>query len=117
MTAEIGIEDRIEQRRDRTRQPRGDIQRTAIFHKADELAEPFVELRDQETVEGDAVLVKPEERTLVHQRNPSIAQRHHIVAPCLLLQHRAFTEPFSGGEAREGHGLAAPRYHPHPDQA
>src|SRR5688572_32671256 len=36
----LGIENRIEQRGDRARQPCGRIQRAAIFEQRDELAEP-----------------------------------------------------------------------------
>ncbi len=50
MTAEIRVEDRVEQRGDRTRQPRRCVQGPAIFDEADELAEPLIELADQEAM-------------------------------------------------------------------
>src|SRR5436190_12262265 len=48
MRREIRIEDGIEQRGDRACQPRGRIERAAIFQQRDELAETLVELPDQE---------------------------------------------------------------------
>jgi hypothetical protein len=47
MACEVRIENRIEQRSDRARQPRGRVQRAAIFQQPDELAEALVELSDQ----------------------------------------------------------------------
>src|ERR1700760_3479745 len=98
MTAEVGIKDRIEQRSDRPREPRGNIQRAAIFDEADELTQPLVKLNDKKAVEGDAVLVKPEEGALIHQRDAGIAQRHHVVAPRLFLEHGTLAKPRTRGE-------------------
>src|SRR6202012_3738472 len=99
VTVEIGIEDRIEQRRDRARQPRGDIKYAAIFDQADELAKPLVELHDQKTVKGYAVLIQPEEGALIHQRDTGVAECHHVVTPCLFLQHSPLAEPRPRREA------------------
>jgi hypothetical protein len=56
MSREVGIENRIEQGCDGARQPRGRVQRAAIFEQRDELAQTFVELPDQEAVEAYACL-------------------------------------------------------------
>src|SRR5882757_2858333 len=117
VTREVGIEDGVEQRSDRTRQPCRRIQRAAVLEQPDELAETLVELPYQETVEPHAVLEQPEERAAVHHRQTRIAQRHHVVAAGLLLQHRAFAEPCPGGEAGKTGGLAAARHDAHPGKS
>ena len=101
MTRWIRIEQRVEQRGDRARQPPGRIQRPAVFDEPDELAEPLVELRDQEAVEGDAVLVEPEEGGTIHLRQPRVAQRHHVVATRLILARfpRRTTRPRSAPQS------------------
>src|SRR5207244_2912699 len=75
------------------------IERAAVFQRPDELADPLVELPDQKAVERDAVLEQPEEGATVHQRQPCIAQRHHIVTARLALEHRPLPEPGPRGHA------------------
>ena len=65
----------------------------------------------------DAVLEQPQERAAVHHRDPGIAQRHHVVAPGLVLQHGALAEPSAGGETCKARGLAAAGNDAHPRQA
>ena len=84
-----------------------------MFQRADELADPLVELPDQKAVERDAVLEQPEEGATVHQRQPCIAQRHHIVTARLALEHGALPEPGPRGHAGQSHGLAAARHGTH----
>ena len=76
---------------------RGCIQRAAIFKQAYKLAEAFVELPDQETIEPHAVLEQPEEGAAVHHRQTGVAQGHHIVSPGLVLEHGALAKPRTGG--------------------
>jgi hypothetical protein len=73
---------------------------------AHELAEPLVELRQNEAVEGDAGFQQPEKRGLRHQRNTRFTQGDDVVFACLPLEHRTFPEPGIEGSSREGHGLS-----------
>src|SRR5207249_1531263 len=107
MPRHVRIENRVEQRGDRARDATGGIERAAMFQRADELAEPLVELPYQKAVERDAVLEQPEEGGAVHQRQPGVAQRDHIVTARLALQHRALAEPGACREAGESRSLAA----------
>ena len=81
MARGLRIEDRIEQRRDAARQPRGRVQGSSMFDEADELAEPFVELTDQKAVEADAVLEQPEERGASWRCESRGAPPDHSAAP------------------------------------
>jgi hypothetical protein len=110
---QIRIENGIEQRGDRAGETGGGIQRPAIFQQRDELAETFVELAHQETVESHAVFKQPEEGAAVHHRQTCVAQRHHVVAPGLVLEHGAFAEPCPGGETCKTGGLAATGHDAH----
>src|SRR5438093_2652811 len=93
MAGQVRIENRIEQRGDGARNAAGGIERATVFQRPDELADPLVELPNQKAVERDAVLEQPEEGATVHQRQPCIAQRHHIVTARLALEHGALPEP------------------------
>jgi hypothetical protein len=73
------------------------------------LSQPFVELANQETVEGNAVFEQPQERRPIHQGDPRIAERDEIVLANLVLQHGALTEPAARADSGQRDGLAAHR--------
>ncbi len=114
---QVRIENRIEQRGDAAGEPRRRIQRAAVFEQGDELAEAFVELSDQEPVEADAVFEQPHEGRAVHDGEAGVAQRHHVVAAGLILEHGALPEPGAGGQAGETGRLAAAGDRAHPGEA
>src|SRR3954452_8078440 len=108
------IEDRIEQRGDAASEPRGGIQRAVDFEHANELAEPFVELAHQEAVEADAVLEQPHEGAAFHQRDAAVAQRDHVIAARLVLEHAALAEPGPRRQPGKTRLLAVARDPAHP---
>ena len=117
MRGRFRIEDRIEQRGDAAREARSGIERAVDLEHADELAEPLVELAHQEAVEADAVLEQPHEGGALHQRNAAVAQRDHVVAARLVLEHAAFAEPGARREPRKAGLLAVARNPAHAGKA
>src|SRR5436190_24309389 len=68
VTRHVRIKNWIEQRSDRARDAAGGVEHAAVLQRADELADPLIELPDQKPVKRDAVLEQPEERVAVHKR-------------------------------------------------
>src|SRR4051794_25277486 len=88
-----------------------------MFEQPDELAETLVELPDQKAIEAYAVLEQPDEGSAIHHGKSRIAQRYHVVAPRLVLEHGPLAEPGAGGQAGKARGLAAARHDAHPSKA
>ena len=59
----------------------------------DELAEPGVQLVEQEPIEGNARIEQPLERSERHERNHTVDHRDRIERPGASLEKSAFSEP------------------------
>src|SRR5690606_28499759 len=88
-----------------------------IAEHGDELAQAFVELMDEETVERDAVVEQPQEGRPVHHRKPRRTDGDEVVLALLVLEQGAFAEPSARRHAGEGDGLTGVRYRADLDEA
>ena len=104
--ADAGVEHRMEQRRQAARDAAVGVGHAVDLARADELAEPLVQLLRDEAVEGDAALDQPVEGLDAQARHHALAQRLDVVAVGLALDHRALAEPAAGRHAGEGDGDA-----------
>src|SRR3954469_11647317 len=117
MKCRVRIEDRIEQRGNAAGNTRCRVQRSAIVDQRGKLPEAFVELANQEAIETYTTLEQPDEGGTVHHCHTRVAQCHHVVTSRLVLEHRTFAEPCTGGQTCEARRLAATGHDAHPCQA
>ncbi len=115
--ARTGVEIGVVHRRQAACDAGVDVEQPVVLDLADELAQPFVELEEQEPVERDARVEQPFEHHARHHRDPGLAQCDHVVPARLALQQRAFPEPGAGRQAGERRELAGPGQTRHLDQA
>src|SRR5664279_6343895 len=92
----------MKQRSEAARDARIGVAEAIDLARGDELAEPLVELLDDEAVEGNAAVEQPVERLDAEAGDLALAQRLDVVAIGLALDHRALAEPAAGRQAGEG---------------
>src|SRR5690606_28033077 len=84
-------------------------QQALVLDRRDEMPQPLVELDEKEAREGGAGIDQPVERLAGHHRDPAASKGDHVVAPRLVLEHRALPEPAPGGHPGERHRAAVGR--------
>ena len=102
-----GVQHRVEQGGQHTGDAGVDAEHALVFHHADELTQPFVQLGDHVAVEGNTVVKQPEKGGAVHECHPCFADGHHIVAARFFLEQGTFAEPAARADAGQRGGLAA----------
>ncbi len=83
---------------------------------ADEMADAFVELVQQISIERDAVVEQPVEAGFGQARDNTVAQRNDIIFACLMLEQRTFAYPAARGHPSERRHLAVGVRHRYFDQ-